>query len=319
MVLRYKQNRISNTMLRLLHPDSVDILILGAGWTSQFLLPLLHSQTDPKISYAATTTSGYDGTIPFRYESGSTDLAPYKQLPLAKMVLVTFPLVGKGQSRELVGMYEETHSILPAGKENSVERTRWVQLGAMTIWNAPTWNDRSSDYDRTNQRGVAEDELLELLGKEACVLDLAGLYDGKDRNPRNWVTRVAKTKEQVKAKGAVHLVHGEDVARAVLGVYKRFEKVGGKRWIVTDLRMYDWWDLFQDLGPSVKERVIKGDDPVVKKEDGEGMEYQKWVGELMVEEHVKALPRGEEKLGRKLDSREFWQNIGIWPSIGRPK
>jgi hypothetical protein len=38
--------------------------------------------------------------------------------------------------------------------------------------------------------------MLELNG---CVLNLAGLYGG-ERDPKNWVTRVAKTKDEVKGK-----------------------------------------------------------------------------------------------------------------------
>jgi hypothetical protein len=34
---------------------------------------------------------------------------------------------------------------------------------------------------------------------------------------------------------------------------------------------------------------------------------------LMLEEDVRALPREMEKLGRKLDSRGFWKEHGIWP------
>ena len=47
------------------------------------------------------------------------------------------------------------------------------------------------------------------------------------------------------------------------------------------------------------------------------LEYEKWVGELMVEEGVRALPRDIEKLGRRLDGRGFWLAMGIWPEIGR--
>ena len=57
-------------------------------------------------------------------------------------------------------------------------------------------------------RVIAEDELRDL---GACMLDLAGLYGG-ERDPKNWVMRVATTKEQVKGKLALHLAHGADVA-----------------------------------------------------------------------------------------------------------
>jgi hypothetical protein len=49
-------------------------------------------------------------------------------------------------------------------------------------------------------RAIAEDELRDL---GACVLDLAGLYGG-EHDPKNWVMRVATTKEQVK--GSWHCI-----------------------------------------------------------------------------------------------------------------
>ena len=42
-----------------------------------------------------------------------------------------------------------------------------------------------------------------------------------------------------------------------------------------------------------------------------------WVGELMVEEDVRALPRDTSAVGRRLDGRGFWYYMGIWPTQGR--
>ena len=180
------------------------------------------------------------------------------------------------------------------------ENVRWIQLGSTGIFTAQGWNDEDSEYDRANARAVAEDELLALLGKKACVLNLAGLYGG-ERQPRNWVGRVAKSKEEVRAKGGVHLIHGGDVARGVVLVHERWEGVAGRRWIVCDLRSYDWWELVLSWG----------------KDGGEGLQYEKWVVELMREEGVRALPRDVERLGRRLDGRGFWEAVGGWPERGR--
>ena len=152
------------------------------------------------------------------------------------------------------------------------------------------------------------------------MLSLAGLYDWETRDPRRWVAggRVAKSKEEVRAKGAVHLVHGVDVSWGVVGVWRRFEEkdggeggVRGKRWIVTDLRVYDWYDLVMSWGAGERGEG-EGEGEREKK-----WEFTKWVGELMREEGVRALPRGEERLGRKLDGRAFWEMVGMWPSQGR--
>lgn len=117
-------------------------------------------------------------------------------------------------------------------------------------------------------------------------------------------------------------MHGRDVSRAVVGAMrglggyergvgeegeraeggeKREGKegggrgkgdlgVGGRRWIVTDGRVYDWWEVVMVFG---KER-----------ERG-------WVGELMRERGVRGLPREGRELGRRLDGGAFWGAVGV--------
>jgi hypothetical protein len=272
----------STVRTNIMTQEPVDLLILGAGWTFQFLEPLLRQE---KVSFAATTTTGHDDTIPFRFDPVSKDEAQYKTLPSATTILITFPLKGEGQSKHLLTLYRATHSS---------SEPRWIQLGSTGIFTSPAWNDERSEYDQSNTRAIAEDELLSV--GHSCVLDLAGLYGGA-RDPRNWLARVAKTKDQLKAKGAVHFIHGADVSRAVLAAHRNFSHVHGKRWIIADLRTHDWWELAIRWG---------------------GEEYAKWVGELMEEDSVRALPRPVEKLGRVLDSRGFWNAVGIWPVMGIP-
>lgn len=43
----------------------------------------------------------------------------------------------------------------------------------------------------------------------------------------------------------------------------------------------------------------------------------KWVGELMVEQEVRALPRSMEQLGRCYDTREFWDMFDLMPVRSR--
>jgi hypothetical protein len=262
--------------------EPVDLLILGAGWTFQFLEPLLRDQG---VSFAATTTTGHDNTIAFRFDPESKNEESYKALPSATTVLITFPLKGAGQSDLLVELYSATHSSCTP---------HWIQLGSTGIFTAPAWNDERSDYDKSSPRAIAEDELIS--HHQGCVLDLAGLY-GAARDPRNYLGRVAKTKDQLKAKGAVHLIHGADVARAVLAAHRKYGSICGQRWIIADLRSYDWWEL----------AIRWGDE-----------EYARWVGELMEEENVRGLPRPVEMLGRVLDSRAFWNVVGVWPVMGIP-
>jgi hypothetical protein len=281
-------------------PSHVDLLVLGAGWTSAFLLPLLHKEN---VLYAATTTDGHDNTIPFRFDPDSEDEGPYKRLPAAATVIITFPLKGKGQSNRLTELYQNTH---PSSSPN------FVQLGATSIWKGSTWQDDDSPYDKSDSRAVAEDELMEVAN--GAVLDLAGLYGGA-RQPRNWVDRVVKSKAELKGKGALHLIHGEDVARAIVAIHRNFTP--GKRWLLSDLHVYDWWDLIQDWAVKVLRAAEENPTQIEEAKVARQGELLAWVGELMQEEGVRALPRDTSSLGRILDGRAFWIKMGIWPNQGR--
>ncbi|KAF2436586.1 hypothetical protein EJ08DRAFT_152818 [Tothia fuscella] len=276
-------------------PERVDFLILGAGWTSKFLIPVLESSKTP---YAATTTTGHDGTISFKFDPESDETSPYKALPHANTILITFPLRGKGQSEHLVKLYSKVHPI-----ESGKATPNWIQLGSTGIFTAAHWNTCNSPYDKENTRAIAEDELLGLSSVNSTVLNLAGLYDDDVRKPRNWVDRVAKNKHDVGGKLALHLIHGIDVARAILNVHQKFPAVQGRRWLLTDMFVYDWWSLIMDWGGTLM--------------DGETYRRAVWL--CMQETYTEALPRSVEKLGRVLDSRDFWGAIGILPEQGRVK
>ncbi|KAI3333083.1 hypothetical protein F4824DRAFT_257971 [Ustulina deusta] len=278
---------------------AVSLLILGAGWTSTFLLPLLKREG---IKHAATTTNGRNGTIPFRFNPHSDDTAPFAALPAAKTVLITFPLKGEGPAARLVSAYAATHP--------DTAEVRYILFGVTSIWTASGWQDESSPYDTANPRAIAEDELMRC-APAAAVLSLAGLY-GADRQPRNWVYRVITSKEDLRTKGALHVVHGEDVARAVVALHRRFTP--NKRWVLSDMHVYDWWDLVEDWATQT---LRAGPGTVSEAEWGRQSGLLAWVGELMVEEGVRALPRDAASVGRRLDGRGFWHYMGIWPSQGR--
>ena len=202
--------------------SQVEILILGAGWTSIFLLPLL---SKGNITYAATTTTGRNGTYKFKFDPEDKDgdnARQYRALPTAKTILITFPLKGKNQSLHLRDSYVENHA-------KDIEY-KFIQLGSSGIFTIPgqdLWVTRHSKYDKTNDRAVAEDELR---GFGGCVLNLSGLWGGA-RQPKNWVDRVAATKEQLRAKTSLHLVHGQDVARAIIAVHRNFNHAIGQRFV----------------------------------------------------------------------------------------
>ncbi|KAL6711487.1 hypothetical protein ACN47E_004421 [Coniothyrium glycines] len=281
---------------------TVDFLILGAGWTSQFLIPAL---TASHITYAATTTTGRDSTLPFKFDPDSTATEPYTQLPSAHTILIVFPLVGPSQSKTLVHLYRSIH-----GAHN-----HWIQLGATTIYNQlPTaWSDDASPYNTADPRAIAEDKLRALGGE---VLNLSGLYGGT-RDPRTWLPRIVRCKQDVRARGAVHFIHGADVARAVLATHRNPQP--GKRWIVSDLRVYDWFDLIMSFSAAAAApAAAMGGDEAARSDDAALCgQCAQWVGEIMLEDGIRALPRSVEVLGRKLDSRGFWEAHGVWPGHGR--
>jgi hypothetical protein len=78
--------------------------------------------------------------------------------------------------------------------------------------------------------------------------------------------------------------------------------------MLTDLIVYDWWPLILGFAGELDE---------INKNDERREKQIKWVGELMEEQNVKALPRSSEVLGRCYDSREFWQTFGVWPARAR--
>ncbi|KAF4551291.1 Hypothetical protein D9617_14g077480 [Elsinoe fawcettii] len=293
--------------------QEVDLLILGAGWTSTFLLPLLR---DADLSHALTTTSGrtVDSTpsIKFKYDPSASDQSYFSVLPAARYVLITFPVKTREEASTLVDAYLDTHPRVQ-------ETVRWIVLGSTGIWQVGSpyaggeqegpWFDRYSPYDRDNARALTEEEYL---GRGALVLNLSGLWGGQ-RDPKHWVERVATTKEQVKSKKSLHMVHGVDVGRALVAIVKKWEEdrlsdecksCHGQRWMLTDGFVYDWWSLFAGWAE-------------VGSDGKEPSKQSQWVYELMNESGVKALPRSMEELGRCYDTREFWKTFGLGPIKAR--
>ena len=103
------------------------------------------------------------------------------------------------------------------------------------------------------------------------------------------------------------MVHGTDVARALLAVHADFARAAGQRFILTDTRVYDWWDLaaaWGENGIAGPGHAPEGPQPA-------------WVRELMDEEGVRALPRDTGRLGRLMDGRDFWRVFGLSPARAR--
>ncbi len=201
----------------------VEILVLGAGWTSTFIKDICEENG---LSYAATSRSGRDSTIKFVFDPNSDDLEPYSVLPTARTIVITFPITEQGASRRFAMLYAETHGQI--GKSGQ-ERTRFIQLGTTSIWDVSVfhklvriisdrlvkqgkrlkldvpvspghkWYDRHSPFIST-PRAEAEQELLSLSPSfPSTVFNLSGLWGGT-RSPKNWVGKVAPSKEVLKDK-----------------------------------------------------------------------------------------------------------------------
>jgi len=78
--------------------------------------------------------------------------------------------------------------------------------------------------------------------------------------------------------------------------------------MLTDLIVYDWWALI--LG-------FAGEADAENENEERQNSQIKWVGELMKETNIRALPRSMEELGRCYDTREFWNKFGIMPVRAR--
>ena len=103
---------------------AVDILILGAGWLSTFLIPLCEERG---LTYAATTRNGRDGTITFAFDARSDDIELFRtRLPDASTVLITFPITEPGGTVKLVNLY--------AASRHSTIQPRFILLGATSLW-----------------------------------------------------------------------------------------------------------------------------------------------------------------------------------------
>ena len=102
------------------------------------------------------------------------------------------------------------------------------------------WIDRHSSYDRQNLRAAAEDAFLGLStaspASHVSVLCLSGLW-GHGRSPRRYIGAIASSKDQLRELGSVPLVHGRDVARAILQMHHLWARAEGQRWILTNERV----------------------------------------------------------------------------------
>ncbi|CAO3595404.1 unnamed protein product [Absidia cylindrospora] len=269
----------------------VSILILGLGWSSHFLTELLSQN---RYTYAATTRDGRNDTIPWTLSDDSAAI-DVSCLPDAETILVTFPVKDAKVMKAFVDAYDKKKS------DNKQPPAQWIILSSTRPFTSPDTNNRHSPLDSSvdNNRIPSEEVVLE---RNGTVLHLAGLW-GAQRQPKNWVSRFA-IEEKLKGKLLVrqlHLIHGKDVARAVLATHTGFQKAEGQRWIVTDAGCYDWLQLFSTWASSDSTQnftTLDHDDEV----------QQKWGKGQTISALVE-----KDGVAPRLDSSDFWTTFELEP------
>ncbi|KAI9494589.1 hypothetical protein BDB00DRAFT_295560 [Zychaea mexicana] len=276
-----------NAMDQQLMSTGVPLLILGLGWTGTFLNELL---SQLHITYVATTRHQTTDTVQWELpQDDSCTHVDVSALPQAKTVLVTFPVRSSACMSSLMDAYESKHG-----------QTQWILLSSTRPFSGNP-SDRHGPIDPSKDTsGRMEGEAV-ILERGGTVLHLAGLW-GAQRQPRNWVPRFA-TQQAIRGKllaRQLHLIHGNDVARAIVAAHKHFQK--GQRWIVTDGGCYDWIQLFLAWG---SEEQIEMARDLAKNDDA----CRQALGSGSLEEIV---ARGGVR--PRLDSRDFWNTFQLEPT-----
>jgi hypothetical protein len=127
------------------------------------------------------------------------------------------------------------------------------------------------------------------------------------RQPKGWVGYFT-TKDALKHKlldRQLHLIHGKDVARAILAVHlgvQKYSQLRAQRWILTDQRCYDWLRLFlawaSDDQIRTLQHLLDYDQDIQKK----------WGRHQTLDRLVK------EGLKPRLDSKSFWDSFRLVPT-----
>ncbi|KAH8553030.1 hypothetical protein BGW37DRAFT_488096 [Umbelopsis sp. PMI_123] len=268
-------------MQQLSFTGSLQVLILGLGWTGQFLQEILLNQ---KVSFAATTRDGRNGTIGWTM----TDTPDVSTLPWAQTVLVTFPVMSADIMSDLIDNYTATK-----GPSN------WILMSSTRIFSADP-SDRHTPIDPTLDTGRLPAENV-VIKKNGTVLHLCGLW-GAQRQPKNWLSRFTK-RESIKGKilsRQLHLIHGRDIARAILAVHNQFTP--GERWLITDQTAIDWLKMIFVWGSKEQVSIIED----LRHND---FECREAIGDKDTLEEI--VHKGGVK--PRLNSDEFWATFHLKP------
>ncbi|KAJ2077764.1 hypothetical protein H4R24_004925 [Coemansia sp. RSA 988] len=275
----------------------LQVLVLGRGFVGKYLTDLLEEKG---INYASTTTDGRDGTIKWQYLSAEdgTDTQT-SALPLAKSVVVTFPLLGSTVTRNLIENYTRRNRHGIADSNNAAPR--WIYLGSTRPFKeSPSDRYTTPEVTAGGARLEAEECVINYFG--GCVLNLAGLWGG-ERVPSRW-GRFYTTKEKLRSRledRSLHLLHGADAARAICAVAMSNStptSLSG-RWLVSDTRVYD---ILQSI--TLDNRVCGFLSTLLEDEN---------VRTLLKASTVDQVVTGESAVTKRIDSSHFWNDFNTEP------
>ncbi|KAJ1733372.1 hypothetical protein LPJ61_001595 [Coemansia biformis] len=270
----------------------VEVLILGRGFVGGYLAELLAATG---TSYSSTTTDGRDGTIVWRLADDAD--SNYSALPVASVVVVTFPLQGHAAATRLIDGYGGHWR---AGAAGGSSGPRWIYLGSSRAFTeVPSNRFTTPSASVGGLRTEAEECIIGEHG--GCVLNLVGLWGGA-REPEKWGRFYTKDRLRKRIEDrSLHLIHGADAARAICAVATSSLGTGfpGGRWLVSDGRVYDILQIVASdgnvhglLAALLEDKHVQG---------------------LLGASRVEDVPMGEHVVTQRIDSSHFWSQFGIEP------
>lgn len=144
---------------------ALPMLILGLGWTGQFLAELMVSM---HLNYAATTRDGRNNTITWSLPAdNSNETIDVTRLPFAQTVLVTFPVMQGELMESLMDAYQLHHKVSP----------QWILLSSTRPFVGKPAN-RHTPLDPTKDTGRMAAEAV-VIKRGGTVLHLSGLWGGQ--------------------------------------------------------------------------------------------------------------------------------------------
>lgn len=143
------------------------ILILGSGFIGDYFSELLQSL---QVPYAATTRDGRNNTIRWQLPSTKEEDLDISPLPLAKTVVITFPVKDPAIMKDFLEAYNNKYH------ENNIQ---WILLSSTRPFTSKDIvNNRFSPLDPIADTGRLPSEEV-ILKYKGTVLHLAGLWGGQ--------------------------------------------------------------------------------------------------------------------------------------------